>query len=170
MQTTAVKLYSLRFQKVETYWIIALFVLGNIALPQLCHTIHLGGPTWLPIYFFTLIGAYKYGWRVGVVTAILSPLINSALFGMPATATLPAILLKSTLLALTAGYVATRFHKASLGLLALVVLTYQIVGSLGEWTLVGDFQIATQDFQRGIPGMLTQIFGGWLVINHLIRK
>lgn len=170
MQTSTVRFYSLGFQKIETYWLTALFVLGNIALPQLCHAVQAGGPTWLPIYFFTLVGAYKYGWRVGLITALASPLINTALFGMPAMVMLPVILLKSTLLALAAGYVATKFHKATLGLLTLVVLSYQVVGSLGEWALMGDFRIATQDFQLGIPGMLLQIFGGWLVINHLIRK
>jgi hypothetical protein len=63
MQTTTAKLYSLHCGQAKTYLAAALFVAGNIALPQLCHTVHLGGPTWLPIYFFTLVGAYKYGWR-----------------------------------------------------------------------------------------------------------
>ena len=170
MQTSTIRFYSLGFQKIETYWLTVLFVLGNIALPQLCHVVQAGGPTWLPIYFFTLIGAYKYGWRVGLLTALISPLINSLLFGMPTIAMLPTIMLKSTLLALTAGYVATKFHKATLGLLTLVILTYQVIGSLGEWALVGNLHIAMQDFQLGIPGMLLQVFGGWLVINRLIRK
>ena len=77
MQTTTAKLYSLEYNNARTYGFSALFIAGNILLPQLCHTIHLGGPMLLPIYFFTLIGAYKYGWRVGLLTAVLSPLINS---------------------------------------------------------------------------------------------
>lgn len=170
MQTTSLKLYSLEYKEAKTYWTAALFVLGNIALPQLCHTVHLGGPTWLPIYFFTLVGAYKYGWRVGLLTAVVSPLVNSALFGMPLAAALPAILLKSVLLALAAGYAAARFRKASLWLLAAVVLTYQIVGTLGEWALVGDLFAAVQDFRVGLPGMLLQVAGGWVVVNFLIRK
>lgn len=170
MQTTSLKLYSLEYKEAKTYWTAALFVLGNIALPQLCHTVHLGGPTWLPIYFFTLVGAYKYGWRVGLLTAVVSPLVNSALFGMPLAAALPAILLKSVLLALAAGYAAARFRKASLWLLAAVVLAYQIVGTLGEWALVGDLFAAVQDFRVGLPGMLLQVAGGWVVVNFLIRK
>lgn len=169
MEST-VKLYSLEYKAAKTYWVAALFVLGNIALPQLCHLVHLGGPTWLPIYFFTLIAAYKYGWRVGLLTAVASPLINSALFGMPAAAVLPAILLKSVLLATAAGYTAAHFRKASLWLLASVVLAYQVVGSLGEWAMTGSFYAAMQDFRLGVPGMLLQIFGGWAVIHWLIRK
>ena len=60
MQTTSVKLYSLEYDNAKTYLAAALFVAGNIALPQLFHTVRLGGPTWLPIYFFTLIAAYKF--------------------------------------------------------------------------------------------------------------
>jgi hypothetical protein len=164
------KLYSLPYREAKTYWVASLFVAGNVVLPQLCHLIPQGGVMWLPIYFFTLIGAYKYGWRVGVLTAVLSPLVNSALFGMPAVAVLPAILLKSCVLALVAGFVAAKFRRASLLLLAAVVLAYQIIGGLGEWAMTGSWQVAMQDFRIGVPGMLVQIFGGYLFINRLIYK
>lgn len=170
MQVTTVKLYSLEYNRVRTYWVAALFVAGNILLPQLCHLIPQGGIRWLPIYFFTLVGAYKYGWRVGLLTALASPLVNSALFGMPAVAGLPAILLKSVLLALAAGFAALHFKQASLLLLAGVVLSYQVIGTLGEWAMKGDFFFAVQDFRIGLPGMLVQIVGGWFFINRLIRK
>lgn len=91
METKTVKLYSLDYSNVKTYLIAALFIAGNMALPQLFHLIPQGGITWLPIYFFTLIGAYKFGWKVGLLTAVLSPIANSLLFGMPLPAVLPAI-------------------------------------------------------------------------------
>lgn len=169
MQTT-VRLYSLEYNQAKTYVATALFVVGNILLPQLCHLVPEGGVRWLPIYFFTLIGAYKYGWRVGLLTALASPMVNSALFGMPAVASLPAILLKSGLLAVAAGFAASYFKRASLVLLAGVVLAYQGAGTLGEWAMKGDFWLAAQDFRIGMPGMLVQIIGGWLFINHLIHK
>ncbi len=34
----------------------------------------------------------------------------------------------------------------------------------------GDFISACQDFRIGVPGMLMQIFGGWLFINHILRR
>ncbi len=169
MEST-VKLYAYRYSEARTYLTAALFVLGNIALPQLFHLVPQGGVTWLPIYFFTLVGAYKYGWKVGLLTAIASPLVNSVLFGMPPVSGLPAILLKSALLAAFAGFAASHFQKATLLLLAGVVLSYQVVGTLGEWILKGDFWLAVQDFRIGIPGMLLQVFGGWFVINRLMRR
>ena len=156
MQTTTVRLYSLGYGQAKTYWTAFLFVAGNVLLPQLCHLFPLGGVRWLPIYFFTLVGAYKYGWRVGLLTAV--------------AAVLPAIGLKSVLLAGAAGFAAARFRKASLGLLAAVVAFYQVAGTLGEWALTGSWHMAVQDFRIGIPGMLLQILGGWLFINRLIRR
>ena len=168
MQAT-LRLYSLDYRHAKTYGVAALFALGNIVFPQLCHLVHLGGPTWLPIYFFTLVGAYKYGWKAGLLTAVASPVFNSLLFGMPAAAVLPAILLKSVLLAVFAGLAAARFRKATLPLLLGVVLAYQVVGTLGEWLLSGSFYLATQDFRIGIPGMLVQVLGGWLLLNYADR-
>ena len=170
MKATTAKLYSLDYRSVKTYWVAALFVLGNILLPQLCHFVPQGGLIWLPIYFFTLVGAYKYGWKVGLLTAIASPVVNSILFGMPVAAALPAIVFKSVVLAIVAGIVAARYRKASLLLLAAVVLTYQAVGSLGEWAMTGSLYDALQDFRIGIPGMLVQIIGGYLFINFIIRR
>ena len=103
METT-VRLYAPDYTEKRTYWLAVLFAVGNIVLPQLFHLVPQGGVTWLPIYFFTLVGAYKYGWRVGLLTAVLSPCVNSWWFGMPAAAVLPAILLKSVLLALLCGF------------------------------------------------------------------
>lgn len=166
MQNT-VKFYSLEYREAKTYLAASLFVLGNLAVPQFFHLIPQGGTTWLPIYFFTLVGAYKYGWRVGLLTAVVSPVVNSWLFGMPPAAGLPAILLKSVLLALFAGQAAARFRKATLLLLLAVVLAYQVCGTLGEWAIKGDFYLAVQDFRIGLPGMLLQVFGGWVSINKL---
>ena len=118
METTAVKLYSTGYREAKTYLAAALFVAGNIVLPQICHLVPQGGLRWLPIYFFTLVGAYKYGWRVGLLTAVLSPAVNSALFGMPAAAMLPVILLKSVLLAVAASLAARRAGRVTLPLRA----------------------------------------------------
>lgn len=167
MATNSVSLHSLEYKEAKTYWVAALFIAGNIALPQLCHLVPSGGPMLLPIYFFTLVAAYKYGWKIGLLTALASPLVNSALFAMPAAAALPAILTKSLLLAAAAGFTARRFRSVSLLLLLGVVLFYQVVGSISEWALTGSLSAALQDFRIGIPGMVLQIVGGYLLIKHL---
>jgi len=147
----------------------SLFVAGNIILPQLCHLVPNGGLTLLPIYFFTLIAAYKYGIHVGLLTAILSPVINHLLFGMPPAAVLPIILIKSGLLAIAAAAFAHYSKKISLLMILCTVLTYQIVGTAIEWPMLGDFHKAIQDFRIGIPGMLIQIFGGYALLKAIAK-
>lgn len=166
---TSIKLYSLNYSHAKTYLFALLFVAGNIALPQLCHLTPYGGPTLLPIYFFTLIASYKYGFRVGLLTAILSPVINHLLFAMPSVTVLPAILIKSTLLAGASAWAAKRLKSVSLPAILGVVLAYQIIGTAFEWALVGNFYVAAQDFRMGIPGMLIQWLGGYAVLKAIAK-
>ena len=88
------KALNLSFTNYRTYLFGAAFVAGNLLLPQLCHLMPNGGLIWLPIYFFTLIAAYKFGLKIGLFTAALSPLVNYLLFGMPPLGMLPIILIK----------------------------------------------------------------------------
>ena len=170
MKTSSVTLYSTGYRETRTYLAAALFAAGNIVLPQLCHLVQLGGPTMLPIYFFTLVGAYKYGWRTGLLTALASPLVNAALFGMPAAAVLPEILIKSVTLAVAAAMAARYLKSVSLLAMVAVVLAYQIIGSLFEWVLTGSFLTAMQDFRLGVPGMLLQIIAGYALLKWLAKR
>ena len=169
-QAQTVTLYQYRFGELRTWLLALLFVAGNVVLPQLAHTVPQGGMIWLPIYFFTLIGAFKYGWRVGLLTAVASPIVNHLLFGMPMAAVLPVLLTKSVLLALGAGFVAGRSRRVSLLALAAVIAFYQLFGSLAEWAYTGSITAALQDVRLGLPGLLLQLFGGYLVIRYLIKK
>lgn len=165
-----IKIYNYGIKEVKTYFFVALFVAGNIILPQLCHLIPNGGKILLPIYFFTLTASYKYGVKVGLMTAIFSPIINSLIFGMPATTLLPAILIKSVMLALVADIVARRTKKVSIINLSVVVLAYQIIGTLAEWAITSSLYHALQDFRIGIPGMLLQLIGTYFILSYSDRK
>jgi hypothetical protein len=165
-----VKLYSLGLNQTRTYLFALLFVAGNVVLPQLCHLIPQGGLILLPIYFFTLVGAYKFGLRVGLLIAVLSPVVNHLLFGMPAVGVLPILLVKSTLLAVAAAWVARRYGRVTIPLLLLVVLSYQVLGGLVEWAMTGSLVAAVQDFRLGLPGLVVQVLGGYVVLRWLMKK
>lgn len=169
METTSVKLYSLSYNQSKTYLFALLFILGNVLLPQLCHLVPGGGLTWLPIYFFTLIAAYKYGIKVGLLTALLSPLVNSVLFGMPPIVDVPLIIIKSGLLAVAASYAARCSGKISILAILGAVLAYQMVGTAIEWIIVKDFFVAIQDFRIGIPGILVQVVGGFALLKAIAK-
>ncbi|MFI3331426.1 MAG: ECF transporter S component [Rikenellaceae bacterium] len=170
MQTREIKLYSLSYLQLKTYLVVFAFLVGNIALPQLCHLVPGGGLKLLPIYFFTLIGSYKYGWRVGLLTAVLSPIINNLLFGMPPVAMLPMILAKSVILALVAGFASAKVRRQNLLTFLAIVLVYQVLGTVAEWAMVKDFYVAVQDFRLGIPGMALQVIGGYCFVKYLMYK
>ncbi|MDO5664810.1 MAG: ECF transporter S component [Bacteroidia bacterium] len=167
--STAVKLYSFNLANTKTYLFAALFVLGNLLLPQLAHLVPQGGLIFLPIYFFTLIAAYKYGIHVGLLTAVLSPLANNLLFGMPPSAVLPAIIVKSVILAIAAAMAAKHFGKVSFLGILLAILAYQVVGTGIEWAMTQNFFTAVQDFRIGLPGMLIQLIGGYFVLKALAK-
>lgn len=162
-----VRLYNLGFSEVKTYLFVALFVAGNILLPQLCHLIPNGGHIFLPIYFFTLIASYKYGMKVGLLTAVLSPAVNSLLFGMPAAAAVSGIMIKSVFLAVAAAWIAEKSNKVSLWTILAVVLTYQFFGTMAEWLMEGSLVAAATDFRLGVPGMLIQWIGGYCLLRSV---
>lgn len=162
-----IRIYDYKLNELKTYLFVILFVAGNVVLPQLCHLIPNGGKILLPIYFFTLFASYKYGLKVGLMTAVLSPLINSLAFGMPALALLPAIMIKSIVLAFTASFVANKTNRVSIINLLIVVLIYQCVGTLSEWAMTSSFYVAIQDFRLGVPGMTLQILLSYLLLRKM---
>lgn len=168
MATTA-KLYNLSLTNTKTYLIATVFIVGNLLLPQLVHLVPQGGFIFLPIYFFTLIAAYKYGIHVGLLTAVLSPLANSFLFGMPPVAVLPAIMIKSAILAVAAALAAKHFGKVSLLGILLAIIAYQVIGTGIEWAMTQNLMVAVQDFRIGVPGMLIQFLGGYFVLKALAK-
>ncbi len=168
MATTA-KLYSLNLSNTKTYLFATIFVIGNLLLPQLAHLVPQGGLILLPIYFFTLIAAYKYGIHVGLLTAVLSPLANNLLFGMPPSAMLPAIIIKSVILAVAAAAAAKHFGKVSFLGILLAILAYQVIGTGIEWAMTQNFFTAVQDFRIGVPGMLIQLVAGYFVLKALAK-
>ena len=160
----------LRFSQAKTYFFTTFFIIGNLLFPQLCHLIPNGGKELLPIFFFTLIGAYKYGLRVGLATAILSPLINSILSDMPATDYLPIVLTKSVLLAVSASLIAFKSGKLSLSNLLVTIILYQSTSTLITGLYLGNLTFALTNTMQSWPGMLLQLFGGYIILHFFSNK
>jgi hypothetical protein len=94
-----VKSFVLPLTEARSWLVAGLFVAGNIVVPQLAHLIPGGGQALVPIYFLVLFASMRYGAGVGLVTALLSPVVNHLLFGMPPVEVLPSIILKGAVLA-----------------------------------------------------------------------
>ena len=114
-----------------------------------------------------LVGAYKFGWKTGLLAALASPLVNHLITGQPATAVMPVMTLKLVALALIAGFTAQYFKRVTLPLLIGVVLVALVIGGLGELALTGAIAATIQDFTIGWPGLLLQVFGTWLILRFI---
>jgi hypothetical protein len=101
------------------------------------------------------------------MAALVSPLVNHLLTGMPAWNVLPVMTFKLAVLALTAGFTAQHFRKVTLPLLIGVVLVAELTGGLGELALTGGIEATVQDFTIGWPGLLLQVIGAFLVCKYL---
>lgn len=161
------RLYTFTYAETKTYLWAAVFIACNLVLPQVFHLIPQGGIIFAPLSLVILAGAYKFGWRVGLIAALASPLVNHLLTGMPAWDVLPVMTLKLTVLALVAGFTAQHFREVTLPLLAGVVLASMLIGGLGELVLTGGIEATVQDVTIGWPGMLLQVIGAYLVCKYL---
>ena len=165
-----VRLYTLNYDEVKTYMWAAIFVACNLVLPQVFHLIPQGGIIFSPLSLVILVGAYKFGWKTGVLAALASPIVNHLLTGMPAMEVLPVMTLKLAVLALVAGLAAQHFKTVSLPLLLVVVLVSKAIEAIGELVLTGGIAATAADFTIGWPGMLMQIVGGYLIIRYLLKN
>ena len=96
MESSA-KLYVFNYSEAKTYLWATVFVACNLVLPQLFHLIPQGGFIFAPLSLVILAGSYKLGWRVGLLAAVVSPLLNHVLTGMPAWGVLSVMMLKLVL-------------------------------------------------------------------------
>ena len=161
----SVRLYTLNFDEATTYLWAAIFVACNLVLPQVFHLIPQGGIVFAPLSLVILVGAYKFGWKTGLLAALLSPLVNHLCTGMPLWDVLPLMTLKLIVLALVAGLAAQHFKTVSLIVLIGVVLASSVLGGLGELLLTGGIGSSLADFTIGWPGLLLQVVGTWFILR-----
>lgn len=162
-----VRLYAFNYDEARTYLWATVFVACNLVLPQLFHLIPQGGIIFSPLSLVILVGAYKFGWKTGLLAALASPLVNHLITGMPAWEVLPVMTLKLAVLAIVAGLAAQRFKTVSLPILVGVILVSEAVGCLGELALTGGIAATIQDFTVGWPGLLLQVIGAWLILKFV---
>ena len=162
-----VRLYALNYDEAKTYLWATVFVACNLVLPQVFHLIPKGGVIFSPLSLVILVGAYKFGWKTGLLAALASPLVNHLITGMPAWEVMPVMTLKLAVLALVAGLAAQRFKTVSLPLLIGVILVSKAIGCLGEFILTGGIAATIADFTIGWPGLLLQVFGAWLILKYV---
>lgn len=155
--STYAKTLTQPFTLPQTYLKASAFVLLSVAVPQLMHQFSLAGTIFLPILFFTFFAAIRFGWAVGLLTAIASPLVSNALTGMPPGIILYVVLAQCVAIALlTRVFTKGSFRISIIGILAIIV-TYQLIAFSMESLLLNGPSDALYGVKSSIPGMLIQL-------------
>ena len=143
----------LTLSNLHTYLFALLFTAGNVVLPQLCHLVPQGGLIFQPIYLFTIVAACRWGWRVALLTPLVSPLINTFLFAMPSVAMLPIVLLKSVVFALGVSWSMMGKVRKPMLTAVLCIVGAQLLGVVAEWLLLS----SATTLWFCLPGLALQI-------------
>lgn len=78
----------------RSFLVSSIFVCLSIALVSFTHHFYLAGQIFLPMHFFIFVAGLVFGWRVGVLTGFLTPIVSFMFSGMPLIGVLPQIMIE----------------------------------------------------------------------------
>jgi hypothetical protein len=151
------------------YGFAAVFSLGNLVAPMAVHSVPQGGLIFLPIFFFTLVAAARFGFAAGVLTGIASPLVNFALTGLPPSGELFTVLAQSILLATVICLFASRSGRVGVPALFLAAVSMQLAGFAIDLARGVSASVCLDALRLGIPGVALMVVGGYAVLRLLDR-
>lgn len=150
----------------STYlWMLA-FVAGNVLGPQLCHIVPMVGKMLLPIMLFTMIAAVRFGLSCAMLTAIVSPLISSLVFGMPTGIMLAAVLMKSLVIALVFGFWRERKGTFTIWNLLALAVGVQLFCFVTEGAFMFGFATSWANLLISWPGVIIQVGACYFVLKR----
>jgi len=153
-------------------------IVGAIVLPQLFHIAGWTGPTFLPMHIPVLLAGLMLGPKVGLAVGFSSPIISSAITGMPvAFPMLPIMILelstygvvagilsKHTKLPVIVSLVITQF----IGRLSYALVYYSILLFIAPEISSNIAPIAA--LMRGMPGIIIQILSIPLIMAVVNKR
>lgn len=153
----------------KTWLAAALFTLGNMLVPLALHAVPNAGQIFLPIFFFTLIGAGRYGLWVGLLAALASPALNHAILGMPAGAMFPVVAAKGAVLALAAFGLSRIGRGIGPVKIALAVIAMELAGLAAEAAAGIPFAGSLAMLRLSLPGLAILVAGGYAALRLFER-
>ncbi|MFC2050732.1 ECF transporter S component [Chloroflexota bacterium] len=174
-------LMTLKYNDIRSYVLTALFVTLAVFVPWIFHQFHLAGATFLPMHIFVLIAGLLFGWRAGLITGLLTPLVSHFISGMPVLNVLPQIMIELSAYGLIAGILRQKYNLRPtwallgaiaggrmallLAMLAIYLIAGQSYSPLGPE--VNPFASFWSVIKQGWPGIVMQLISipviVWLV-------
>ena len=146
---------ALKLTKTKEAVFAAVFTTLAVYAPILVH--HFGGAAagriFLPMPFFVLAAGLLFGWRVGLMTGLVSPIVSFLISGMPMANILPFITIQLCAYGLAAGMLKERFNEwISLagGLMAGILASGIAVSLFSKMSAAGYVLSALKDGWIGI--------------------
>jgi len=155
-------LMTLKYNDIRSYVLTAVFVTLAVSVPWIFHQFHLAGATFLPMHIFVLIAGLLFGWRAGLITGLLTPLVSHFISGMPVLNVLPQILIELSAYGLIAGILRQKYNLRPIWALLGAIIGGRLALLLAILVI---YLIAEQSYSP--LGLETNPFASfWSVINQ----
>jgi LytS/YehU family sensor histidine kinase len=175
------------YTNILSYVLTVVFVALSVAVPWVFHQFHLAGPTFLPMHIFVLVGGLLFGWRLGLIVGLFTPLASYAVSAMPALPILPQVVVELAAYGFAAGFFRERLRlpviwslvgamlAGRLALTLTVFVIYLTTGSVSSplGAEAGPMAAVWATVKQGWPGIAIQLLSIpaiiWLVGKLTIR-
>lgn len=145
----------------KTKEIIFSFVFTTLAVytPTLIHYFAGidGGRTFLPMPFFVLLAGLMLGWRAGLATALMSPIVSYLISGMPLMNILPFITLQLVAYGVVVGIIKEKYNAVISVTVAIIAGWLAIGISLLLFSKMNALNYVAQGLKMGIWGIAIQL-------------
>ena len=140
------------------------FVALSVLTPYIAHQFNLAGNIFLPMHFFVLMAGLLFGWRMGLIVGLFTPLVSFLTSGMPPYAILPQLTLEIGAYGLVAGILRQNFKlNPWFSLIGAIILGRVVLFS------VITFSPAIFDtLKTALPGIIIQITLHPLITFYII--
>jgi hypothetical protein len=152
----------LKYEDVRSYVFTIGFVALGVIVPWACHQFHLAGPTFLPMQYFVLLAGLLFGWRVGLVVGLLTPLTSYAISGMPVVRVLPQVAVELSAYGLMAGLLREKLNLRAVWLL----LGAMIGGRLALLVAIGVSALVSGESYSALGVASNPLLAVWAVVRQ----
>jgi hypothetical protein len=165
------KLQVLKLTRTKEAVFAAVFTALAVYTPMLVH--HFGGVAagriFLPMPFFVLAAGLLFGWRAGLVTGLVSPIVSFLLNGMPMANILPFITIQLCAYGFATGMLREWFNE-----------WISLAGGLAAGMLVSGLAVFLFFKMNAAAFVSSALFDGWIgiaiqfatlpILFHFIKK
>lgn len=149
-----------------------IFIALDVLLPFIFHQFGISGQIFLPMHFLILIAALLFGWRIGLMVGLFTPIISYFISGMPLLPILPLVTIEVASYGLFAGFLREKFKLNLILSLILSMISGRLLLGLAVVILGMPDPIdhVLNVVKTGLPGTLIQLALVPLIVKFLYGR